>query len=95
MVEDEKLLENCSYLVKEMFPDRCYTLFSSIVDDGYKGLCITRTHPLEMKRSFKVDLPVIWLTNQKNEKYPTAENIEELESSIVNFIKKNKKSIII
>ncbi len=47
----EKLLENNSYLIKESTPDRAYRLLSERVSSGYKGLCITRTSPADIKKS--------------------------------------------
>ena len=91
----EKLLEKNSYLIKESMPDRAYKLLSESVSSGYKGLCITRTDPTNIKKRYNLDIPIVWLTKQKNKDFLTSTNVNILKTKIKDFIKANKKSIIL
>src|SRR4030042_5987771 len=55
-------LPGWSYVVKEERPDKSFALFTSILSQGGKGLCISRTHPDVLKQKYGFDAESIWLT---------------------------------
>ncbi len=89
------LNEKNFYLVKELNPDRAYGLLSDRMADGYKGLCVTRTNPADIKKKYNLSTPVVWLTSQSNKKFATSSDMDELRSMIRKFIKTNKKSVVL
>jgi len=91
----QKPSDNTSYIIKESMPDRAYKVFSETLSSGYKGLCITRTDPGELKKKYDLNTPFIWLTRQKNKDFLTSVNTEVLKMKIKDFIRSNKKSIIL
>lgn len=90
-----KPTEKNSYIVKDTLPNRAYDFLSEKITDGYKGLCVTRTNPADIKKKYNIDMPIIWLSNQKNKDFLTSTNIITLKNRIKDFIKKNKKAIIL
>jgi hypothetical protein len=98
VVNDElklKALENCSYMVKDCSGNKCFEILSDRIVDGFNGLCITRSNPGELKKNFPLDIPFIWLTNQKNDEYLTTNDIKDLTLKVRQFLKKNKKSVVL
>jgi len=91
----ENPIEKNSYLIKESMPERAYKLLSESVSSGYKGLCVTRTDPADVKSRYNLDVPVVWLTKQKNKDFLTSINMNVLKTKIKEFIKANKKSIVL
>ncbi|MBR9705800.1 DUF835 domain-containing protein [Candidatus Pacearchaeota archaeon] len=91
----EKPIEKNSYLIKEAMPERAYKLVVESVSSGYKGLCVTRTDPEELKNKYNVNTPIIGLTKQKNKKFPTSTSMNVLTTKIRAFMRSNKKSIIL
>jgi uncharacterized membrane protein len=94
----DKPIEKNSYIVKETTSDRVFDLVAEKMDSGSKCLCITRTNPIDIKRRYNIDLPIVWLTNQTNQKNKdsqTTSNMGVLKTKIKEFIKKNDKPIVL
>ena len=94
----DKPTERNSYIVKEPTSDRVFDLVSDKISSGFKCLCITRTNPEDIKSRYSIDIPMVWLTNQTNQKNKdnlTTSNIGVLKTRIKEFIKKNKKSVVV
>lgn len=93
--QPDEVLESNSYIVKGCVAGKCFELLSSKVHEGFNGMCVTRTHPMEVLKNQKVDVPVLWLTNQKDENYSTTNNIKDVLTKIKQFFKKNNRSIVL
>lgn len=91
----EKPIQKNSYLIKESTPDRAYNLLSKSISSGYKGLCITRTDPADLKNQYNLNVSVVWLIKQKNKDFLTGTSVNILKTKVKNFIKANKKAIIL
>src|SRR4030066_1251001 len=59
-----------SYVVKEERPDKSFSVFTSILSQGSKGLCISRTHPDVLKQKYGFDAESIWLTKTETAQPP-------------------------
>lgn len=96
-VKEGNKVEKNSYIVKELTPQRAYALVSDKVATGYKGLCITRTSPKEIKELYNFDASFVWLTDRpgQGEEFTTTSDIKLLRNKIKEFIKKNSKSIVL
>ncbi len=80
-----------AYLVREPKADRIFELFKGLLDEGSRGLCITRTHPEGFRSRY--DLPVsgyVWLSKSPGKKQkgvavvePTA--LVDIASAIAEF----------
>jgi DNA-binding MarR family transcriptional regulator len=88
------LYESHSYIVKDTMPERAYGIFNRKIISGCKGLCVTRTHPSEIKRLYNLDVPVFWLANQKDDDSAVG-TINDLKTRVKDFIKKTKKAIVL
>lgn len=87
-----------SYLIEEPKPIISFQMFNSEIQNGRKGLCITRKNPKRLREQFKwKNLQIIWLTrnNLDSENCIDPTNISRLSIEIVNFISKSKNGIIL
>ncbi len=90
-----EMIEKNSYIIKDAFPDRAYGLLAEKLSKGYDCLCVTRTNPSEIKGKYDLNAPVIWLTNQKNKDFSTTVNLNTVKGRIRDFIRSNKKSVVL
>jgi hypothetical protein len=65
------------YLVKDGGLDGGLGLMAKSAPPGAKGLCILRTHPDAVRKRFKVDYQMVWLT--KTESCPVDDSSTKLE----------------
>lgn len=84
-----------SYIVKEASARRSYELFLDKISDGYSGLCITRTHPQELKERFEIEkAALLWLSDSKDPNIASVADIATLQKRINEFTQKSVRSII-
>ncbi len=99
-----ELTPGWSYVVKEERPERSFAMFSSLLVEGARGLCISRTHPdiLRQKYGFKAD--ALWLTktetpqgstSAKGTEYVSPNNLARLASAIRDFLSKGENGAVI
>jgi hypothetical protein len=99
-----QLLPGWSYVIKEERPEKSFALFASLLTQGSRGLCISRSHPDVLKQKYKFEAEALWLT--KTEKSPTPEtqnepeyvspnNLVHLASSIKDFLAKGEKGAVV
>src|SRR4030067_360247 len=93
-----------SYVVKEERPDKSFSLFTSILSQGSKGICISRTHPDVLKQKYGFDAESIWLTKTetaqppavlKSIEYVSPNNLARLASSVRDFLAKGPNGAVI
>jgi hypothetical protein len=86
-----------SYLTKEDKPKQCFEILSESISKGYIGMCITRTHPRQIREKFNIkDIQMYWLTDRKSSEEETiAPTLEKIEYMVKGFVKKNDKSLVL
>jgi PAS domain S-box-containing protein len=85
-----------SYLIKENRPLISYEIFKDIVSHGVFGLVISRTHASRIQKLCNLEkTPVIWLSKSDDESSISGTNLPGLLNTIIEFIEKSCRSIII
>ena len=99
-----ELIPGWSYVVREERPERSFALFSAILSQGGKGLCISRTHPDTLRQKYGFEAQSLWLTKtetaQNSDKaehmeYVSPNNLARLASAVRDFLAKNKNGAVI
>jgi Protein of unknown function (DUF835) len=99
-----QLISGWSYVVKEERPERSFALFTSLLEKGSRGLCISRTHPDILKQKYKFEAETLWLTKTetaessgsvKGTEYVSPNNLAHLASSIREFLGKGENGAVI
>ena len=71
-------------------------LLSRKMDEGYKGLVITRMNPKRIRDEFKVEPEILWLTDKESTQEKTvAPSLEMIIHTIQEFMKSEEKGIIV
>jgi len=89
VIKNAKIIVGKSYLVKEHSSSNAYDLFNNITNQGFKGLCITRTTPEVIKESYNISPESVILSSQSQN------SLKSLLQQASEFIKKNKESVIL
>lgn len=93
-----------SYVVKEDRPDRGFSLFISLLAQGGRGLCISRTHPNVLRQKYGFNSESLWLTKteraqaasaEEGPEYVSPNNLAHLASEIKEFLAKGERGVII
>jgi hypothetical protein len=91
----EEIQAGHTYVVKEQKPKKAFDYFWRKVDNGYKGLLITRQHPDHVeKRSGPSDLKILWLSTTLGKSYVDPHNLGSLTNIISRFVEENGKTVI-
>lgn len=99
-----ELTPGFSYVVREERPVRSFSMFSSILGQGSKGLCISRTHPDTLKHMYGFDAETVWLTKTENPqgasagksgRFVSPNNLANLASTVREFLSKEKSGVVI
>ncbi len=86
----------CCLLVESKGSDRAYHMFIDRVAMGYNGLVISRTHPERVREEYGLaNAPVIWLASLPGPDRVDPTNLSILQNTIVDFIRKGERSVII
>ncbi|UCE73903.1 MAG: DUF835 domain-containing protein [Methanomassiliicoccales archaeon] len=95
--EDIELLSGRCYLIEEEKLNRSLSFFIAMLNKGYKGFCITRTHPkyLNVKKGLK-DASIVWLTDRESATEATiSPSLERIIYEIGDFLKKEEKGCVV
>ncbi len=87
-----------SYIVSEEEADVSFEIFSDMINQGYRGLCITKRSPEEVKSKYSLgNASIIWLTTENVEGVPTISplNLQQLHTIIKEFIERGKKNVVL
>jgi len=99
-----KLMAGWSYVVKEDRPERSFAIFTGLVSQGARGLCISRTHPDTLKQKYGFQAESLWLTKtessqaqpeSKGVEYVSPNNLAHLASAIRDFLSKGGNGAVI
>jgi len=93
-----------SYVVKEERPEKSFSIFTSLVASGARGLCISRTHPDTLKQKYGFEAETIWLTKtegaqatagKKGAEFVSPNNLARLASAVREFLSKEEPGAVI
>ncbi|MDH7508697.1 MAG: chromosomal replication initiator protein DnaA [Methanomassiliicoccales archaeon] len=86
-----------SYLVEEPKPEVAHRAFVSKVQEGYKGLAITRGHPRNLAGKLgQLQATIYWLTDRESTVVQTLPpSLERIMLVIEEFIRTNEKCVIL
>lgn len=90
--------ETSSYIVSEEQADISFDIFKDLIKQGYRGLCITKRPPDEVKYKYSLDnATIIWLTTEASKSIPTISplNLTELHTTIKDFIARGKNNVVL
>ncbi len=91
-----KIQSGNSYLILESDNNAVIEIFNFLLKSKKLGLYIGRIPNKELQTSFKKNIPsIIKLTEEKDDQYPTSNNIEEVYKKIKDFIKNKNNTVII
>ncbi len=90
-----------SYLFTDKGVAKAYEAFKRLLEEGRRGLVITRTHPVRVQQQYGLDCPIMWIA--KNIKTNTGVGVINLEptrlmkihSTVSDFIKVNPGSVVL
>jgi PAS domain S-box-containing protein len=84
------------YLLVEEKPDTCFKLFNKLIEYGFKGMLISRIHPSHIQEEYNIkDLPLIWLTQVREENCIEPTNITQLSIAVKGFAEKGVEGVIL
>jgi hypothetical protein len=83
-----------SYLIKEEKPEKSFSIFVDLITHGYRGMCITRSSPVEIREKYNLKrTPIIWLTEIKGEY--NVSDVQHLVRFILSFLYASKRKGVI
>jgi hypothetical protein len=84
-----------TYVIKEPKPEKAFTHFWEKIENGYKGLLITRQHPDHVERkSIHGELKVLWLSTTLGKSYVDPHNLGSLTNIISRFVESGVKTVV-
>ena len=86
-----------SYLVEERKPTHASRIFSEMAKYGFPGLCISPTHPADMKREHELGkgVTVLWLSKVEREYSISPSSLGMLRDRITSFAEQNENSVVL
>jgi chromosomal replication initiator protein DnaA len=71
IMKEVKALPGHCYLIEEEKPTYTNVLLARKMDEGYRGLIITRMNPKRLRDEFKVEPEILWLTDKESSQEKT------------------------
>jgi len=88
--------EGRSYIVKERKPDGAMSHFVKMLGRGYSGLVISRQHPDNVQRKYKLDgVRLVWLSTTLGQDYIDPHNLSSITNLAGVFLNGNGKSVVL
>ncbi|HIJ17203.1 MAG TPA: DUF835 domain-containing protein [Thermoplasmata archaeon] len=93
-----------SYVIKEDRPEKSFSIFTTLIGGGGRGLCISRTHPDTLKQKYGFEAETIWLTKtegtqdspgRKGAEFVSPNNLAHLASAVRDFLSKGEDGAVI
>lgn len=92
----EDIRPGYTYVIKEQKPSKAYAHFWHKIENGYKGLLITRQHPDHVeKRHGPGELKILWLSTTLGKSYVDPHNLGSLTNIINRFVEDSSKTVIL
>ncbi len=85
-----RIREGCVYLVKEKKLDRGADVFLDLLNSGYKGMIVSRTTPDEIKEFCKIEVPILWLSEDVSDERAVYPELRSLEKTITDYATKDR-----
>jgi HAMP domain-containing protein len=85
-----------SYLIKDQDSSEAYDIFLTKLNQEHAPLLIARDNPKTIEQRFGITKKnLIWLSDEKEKGVTSSSNLNSIQKSAVEFMTKNKKSIIL
>jgi hypothetical protein len=87
-----------SYIVSDEQVDVSFDLFKDMINKGYRGLCITKRDPEEVRSKYSLNKSsIIWLTQKQVDGFQTISplNLQQLHITIKEFIERGKNNVVL
>ncbi len=96
IMKEVKALPGHCYLVEEERPTYSNVLLGRKMDEGFRGLVITRMNPKRIRDEFKVEPEILWLTDKESSQEKTvAPSLEMIVHVIQEFMAVEEPGIIV
>lgn len=96
IMKEVKALPGHCYLVEEERPMYSNVLLARKMDEGFRGLVITRMNPKRLRDEFKVEPEILWLTDKESSQEKTvAPTLEMIIHVIQEFMSDSEPGIIV
>jgi len=84
------------YLLMEENPTKSYTLFSDLIDQGYEGVCITRTFPGRVLTNYYFEgVSLLWLSRARDENSILPTNLGAVLRNVKDFMDQNENAVVL
>lgn len=93
-----KKAKETSFIVSEEEAEVSFEIFKEMISKGYRGLCITKRHPSEVKGKYGLNnASIIWLTTKSGDGVSTINpmNLQQLQNTIKEFIERGKNNVVL
>lgn len=85
-----------SYMIGSEKREIAYKVFENLVGTGYKGIVISNVPPKNIEKEYMVKSEIYWLSELEGENIFRPDRLDfEITAAISNFLKENKKPVII
>lgn len=96
MPEKQDIEESYCYLIDEEKNETCFDIFTKLMKNGYKGLCISREHPRHLLEKYDIrEAEIKWLTATKAYNVIGPTDLEGIHDIIDEFVDMNDESVIL
>jgi chromosomal replication initiator protein DnaA len=96
IMKEVKAVPGHCYLVEEERPTYSNVLLSRKMDEGFRGLVITRMNPRRIRDEFKVEPEILWLTDKESSQEKTvAPSLERIVHVIQEFMAVEEPGMIV
>lgn len=93
---DVEIKPGHSYLIEEERPIQSNRLLMKKIEEGYKGLEVTRMNPSQVREKFGSTAEILWLTDKESQTEKTVSpSLEMIMHLIEEFNSKEKKGIVL
>ncbi len=84
------------YIFVEKDPEKSLTMFCDIVTHGIPGVAVSRIHPENLRRKYKLmQTPMVWLSQSWDENTTSPDDLLKLNYMIGEFIEKSTESVVL
>jgi hypothetical protein len=86
-----------SYLVEERIPEKAFKMFRDMVGYGLPGLCISTTHPADVKSRYEVPerATILWLSKTVAEYAIPPAHLGVIRDRISGFVSRNENAVVL
>ena len=89
------LKSGSTYLVKEEGLDKGYGIFMDQLLHGSLSLCLSKLQPQKVRQRYRLThTPIIWVTFKEDENTVSPEDVDAMESAILNFLREADRPVV-